>query len=163
MLGWNSDRTTEGAEFWITCKRLAFLSSFSHLQVIQNQCPLCLIVAYVTAGLVSFWGQHDQIFSWEFGSFEKICGRNLDKIWIKLDKSRKSLPKIKNHYILYRPKFSSFILDLPNLKKSPEDLLEKAFEKSWKFMQESDSISFQTDCSYLFVLAILLFKREQNL
>ena len=31
-------RTTEGAEFWITCKRLAYLSSFSRLQVIQNKC-----------------------------------------------------------------------------------------------------------------------------
>ena len=32
-------RTTEGTEFWITCERLAFLSSFSRLQVIQNAAP----------------------------------------------------------------------------------------------------------------------------
>ena len=31
-------RTTEGTEFWITCKWLAYLSSFSRLQVIQNKC-----------------------------------------------------------------------------------------------------------------------------
>ena len=29
-------RATEGAEFWISCKRPAFLSNFSHLQLIQN-------------------------------------------------------------------------------------------------------------------------------
>ena len=43
-------RTTEGAEFWITCKQLAFLSSFSRLQVIQNKHPWCSAAAYVTAG-----------------------------------------------------------------------------------------------------------------
>ena len=35
-------RATEGAEFRNTCKWLAFLSSFSHLQVIQNKRPLVL-------------------------------------------------------------------------------------------------------------------------
>ena len=29
----------DGAEFWINCKRPAFLSSFSRLQVIQNSAP----------------------------------------------------------------------------------------------------------------------------
>ena len=42
--------TTKGAEFWITCKGLAFLSSFSCLQVIQNKHPWCWAAAYVTAG-----------------------------------------------------------------------------------------------------------------
>ena len=52
-------QTTEGAEFWITCKQLAFLSSFSHLQVIQNKRPWCSETAYVTAGLVyvQFWAE----------------------------------------------------------------------------------------------------------
>ena len=45
-------QTTEGAEFWITCKQLAFLlSSFSRLQVIQNKRPRCSAAAYVTTGL----------------------------------------------------------------------------------------------------------------
>ena len=43
-------RTTKGAEFWISCKRPAFLSSFSRLQVIQNKRPWCSAAAYVTAG-----------------------------------------------------------------------------------------------------------------
>ena len=30
---------TEGAEFWISCKQLPFLSNFSHLQLIQNSAP----------------------------------------------------------------------------------------------------------------------------
>ena len=50
MTHWNR-RVTEGAEFWITCKRLAFLSNSSRLQVIQNKRPWCSAVAYVTAGL----------------------------------------------------------------------------------------------------------------
>ena len=41
---------TDGAEFWISCKRPAFHSSFSCLQVIQNKRPWCWAVAYVTAG-----------------------------------------------------------------------------------------------------------------
>ena len=32
-------RATEGAEFWISCKRPAFLSNFSALQLIQNSAP----------------------------------------------------------------------------------------------------------------------------
>ena len=43
-------RTTEGAKFWITCKRLGFLSSLSRLQVIQNERTWCTALAYVTAG-----------------------------------------------------------------------------------------------------------------
>ena len=43
-------RTTECVEFWITCKQLAFLSSFSRLRVIQNKRPWCSAAAYVTAG-----------------------------------------------------------------------------------------------------------------
>ena len=43
---------TDGAEFWISCKRPAFLSSFSRLQVIQNKRPWCSAVAYVIAGLL---------------------------------------------------------------------------------------------------------------
>ena len=50
-------RATEGAEFRNTCKWLAFLSSFSHLQVIQNKCPWCSASAYVTAGLFISWNQ----------------------------------------------------------------------------------------------------------
>ena len=51
MSNWRC-QTTEGAEFWITCKQLAFLlSSFSHLQVIQNKRPRCSAAAYVTTGL----------------------------------------------------------------------------------------------------------------
>ena len=49
MSRWRS-QTTEGAEFWITCKQLAILSSFSYLQVIQNKRPWCSAAAYVTAG-----------------------------------------------------------------------------------------------------------------
>ena len=30
-------KLVDGVEFWIVCKRLAFLSSFSHRQVIQNK------------------------------------------------------------------------------------------------------------------------------
>ena len=30
----------DGAEFWISCKRPAFLSSFSRLQVVQNSAPM---------------------------------------------------------------------------------------------------------------------------
>ena len=41
---------TDGAEFWISCTGPAFLSSFSHLQVIQNKRPWCWVAAYVTAG-----------------------------------------------------------------------------------------------------------------
>ena len=43
---------TDGAEFWISCKRPVFLSSFSCLQVIQNKHPWCSGVAYVTDGLL---------------------------------------------------------------------------------------------------------------
>ena len=43
---------TDGAEFWISCKRPAFLSSFSRLQVIQNKCPRCSAAVYVTAGYI---------------------------------------------------------------------------------------------------------------
>ena len=32
-------RVTEGAEIWISCKRPAFLSNFSRLQLIQNSAP----------------------------------------------------------------------------------------------------------------------------
>ena len=38
MSHWRS-RATKGAEFWISCKRPAFLSNFSHLQLIQNSAP----------------------------------------------------------------------------------------------------------------------------
>ena len=33
----------DGAEFWINCKRQAFLSSFSTLQVIQNSPPYTIV------------------------------------------------------------------------------------------------------------------------
>ena len=45
MSHWHG-QTIDGAEFWITCKWLAFLSSFSHLQVIQNKGPWCSAPAY---------------------------------------------------------------------------------------------------------------------
>ena len=48
---------TEGVEFWISCKRPAFLSSFGLLQVIQNKHPWCWDVAYVTAGYTSKWSR----------------------------------------------------------------------------------------------------------
>ena len=41
---------TDGVEFWIICKRPAFLSSFSPLQLIQNKRPWCWDAAYLTAG-----------------------------------------------------------------------------------------------------------------
>ena len=44
-------KATDGAEFWISCKRPAFLSTFSRLQMIQNKRPWCCGAAYVTAGL----------------------------------------------------------------------------------------------------------------
>ena len=43
-------KATDGLEFWISCKRPAFHSSFSLLQVIQNKRPWCWDAAYVTAG-----------------------------------------------------------------------------------------------------------------
>ena len=43
---------TDDAEFWISCKQPAFLSSFSRLQVIQNKHP-CSVAVYVTAGYLS--------------------------------------------------------------------------------------------------------------
>ena len=43
---------TDGTELWISCKRQAFLSSFSRLQVIQNKRPWCSASAFVTAGLL---------------------------------------------------------------------------------------------------------------
>ena len=46
-------KATDGVEFWISCKRPAFLSSFGLLQVIQNKRPWCWNAAYVTAGLFS--------------------------------------------------------------------------------------------------------------
>ena len=47
-----SHPATDGAKFWISYKQPAFLSSLSHLQVIQNKPPWCLGVAYVIAGWV---------------------------------------------------------------------------------------------------------------
>ena len=48
----HSDAATgDGTIFLISCKQPAFLSSFSHLQVIQNKRPWCSAAAYVTAGL----------------------------------------------------------------------------------------------------------------
>ena len=41
---------TDGAEFWISCKRPAFLGSFSRLQVIQYKRPWCSAAAYVKVG-----------------------------------------------------------------------------------------------------------------
>ena len=35
--------TVDGAEFWISCKQPAFLSSFSHLQVIHNLVPSTIV------------------------------------------------------------------------------------------------------------------------
>ena len=32
-------QATEGTEFWISCKRPAFLSNFSHLRIIRNSAP----------------------------------------------------------------------------------------------------------------------------
>ena len=43
---------TDGAEFWISCKEPAFLSRFSHLQVIQNMRLWCSVAAYVTVELI---------------------------------------------------------------------------------------------------------------
>ena len=42
---------TDGAEFWISCKRPAFVSSFSRLQKIQNKRPWYWVAPFVTAGL----------------------------------------------------------------------------------------------------------------
>ena len=38
-------KMVDEVEFWINCKRLAFLSSFSHWQVIQNKRPWCCAAA----------------------------------------------------------------------------------------------------------------------
>ena len=46
-------KATDGAEFWISCKRPAFLRTFSRLQMIQNKRPWCCGAAYVEAGLRS--------------------------------------------------------------------------------------------------------------
>ena len=46
-----------GAEFWVTCRWLVFLSSFSHLPVFQNKRPWCLMAAYVTAGWSQIFGK----------------------------------------------------------------------------------------------------------
>ena len=45
----------DGAEFRISCKQPAFLSSFDLLQVIQNKRPWYWDAAYVTAWLQQ-WG-----------------------------------------------------------------------------------------------------------
>ena len=44
-------RTTEDAEFWITCKQLGFLISFSSLQVIQNKHPWCSAVQILMSSM----------------------------------------------------------------------------------------------------------------
>ena len=61
---------TDGVEFWISCKRPAFLSSFGLLQVIQNKHPWCWNVGYVTAGCIlnSYLTQSCQDRTWWFGS-----------------------------------------------------------------------------------------------
>ena len=43
-------KATDGAKFWISCKRPAFLRTFSRLQMIQNKRPWCCGAAYVEAG-----------------------------------------------------------------------------------------------------------------
>ena len=43
-------KATDGAKFWISCKRPAFLSTSSRLQMIQNKRPWCCGAAYVEAG-----------------------------------------------------------------------------------------------------------------
>ena len=63
---------TDGAEFWISCKRPVFLSSFSRLQVIQNKRPWCSAAAYVTAG-------YDMIRAIRF-SFKNVLP-NIYLIW----------------------------------------------------------------------------------
>ena len=45
-------KATDGAKFWISCKRPAFLRTFSRLQMIQNKRPWCCGAAYVEAGYV---------------------------------------------------------------------------------------------------------------
>ena len=52
MLHWRRRTTKSDILFWITCKQLAFLISFSCLQVIQNKHPWCSAAAYVTARLI---------------------------------------------------------------------------------------------------------------
>ena len=43
-------KATDGAKFWTSCKRPAFLRTFSRLQMIQNKRPWCCGAAYVEAG-----------------------------------------------------------------------------------------------------------------
>jgi hypothetical protein len=38
MSHWHQ-QIVDSTEFWISCKRLAFLSTFSHLNMIQNSAP----------------------------------------------------------------------------------------------------------------------------
>ena len=45
----------DGAEFWISCKRPAFLSVFSHLQMIQNLAHLPSCGVNVTSELAQVW------------------------------------------------------------------------------------------------------------
>ena len=51
---------TDGAEFWISCKRPAFLSSFSRLQVIQNKRPWCR--------RRHIWQLDEKNFQWALGN-----------------------------------------------------------------------------------------------
>ena len=70
-------KATDGAKFWISCKRPAFLRAFSRLQMIQNERPWCCGAAYVEAGLkIDFENQilaFFDVYFWPFNkSYEKI-------------------------------------------------------------------------------------------
>ena len=68
---------TDGTEFWISCKRPAFLISFSRLQVIQNKRPLCWAAAYVTAYLEKL-----KFLIFE-GLINSLSGSNCGVVWMQ--------------------------------------------------------------------------------
>ena len=76
---------TAGTEFWVTCKWLAFLNSFSCLQVIQNKRPWCLAAAYVTARFdyffLAFCIFHSRNPKCKYIQLKPIS--NLYKVWLK--------------------------------------------------------------------------------
>ena len=75
-------KATDGIEFWIRCKRPAFLSSFGLLQVIQNKRPWCWNAAYVTAGLKNLR------FGWKLHNSTDI---NDETQWSKTQKDQTGL------------------------------------------------------------------------
>ena len=70
-------KMVDGTEFWITCKRPAFLSSFSRLLVIQNLAPSTMVWHQcdirITAWTLAVQLEIPQILHSLFGNQQIIC------------------------------------------------------------------------------------------